>query len=257
MNIPDNLAPIRISERNNSDCTNILEIKGNWPKVYPPNPTSLLLTTQALKEAAVLKAGDSVLDLGTGSGIVAINIARHYPKLLVNASDISELSCKTARQNSKKYGVTLHITCSDWLSEFSGLTFDLITAHPPAVPYPSIGAWGLSSEMEIATNGGIDGTDSYFRIAEKAKHHLSEGGKLLLGIPHWANLEKILKFLNEEYSEVSIHTKSNAPFFPIHRGTPSNEVITRTKNLVNEGHINIDFDSFPPISPISVISALK
>jgi len=150
------------------------------PAVLIPRPE-----TEALVEFALERIGpDSVrrvLDLGTGSGCVAISIARHRPRAQVVAVDSSPAALAVARENARRHAVTnLEVTASDWFSALAGRKFDLIVANPPyiAAGDPHLAQGDLRFEPPDALAAGADGLDCVRLIIASAPQYLGDGGWL-------------------------------------------------------------------------------
>jgi len=150
------------------------------PAVLIPRPE-----TEALVEFALERIGpDSVrrvLDLGTGSGCIAISIARHRPRAQVVAVDSSPAALAVARENARRHAVTnLEVTASDWFSALAGRKFDLIVANPPyiAAGDPHLAQGDLRFEPPDALAAGADGLDCVRLIIASAPQYLGDGGWL-------------------------------------------------------------------------------
>ena len=128
------------------------------------------------------------LDLGTGSGVLAVSIARYLPRAAVVAVDISPEALELARENATLNGVADRVTLveSDWFAGVDG-AFDLIVSNPPYVESGAIA--GLAAEVRdhephVALDGGPDGIDQIRNVIAGAVAHLAPGGRLLLEIGH-------------------------------------------------------------------------
>jgi release factor glutamine methyltransferase len=128
------------------------------------------------------------LDLGTGSGVIAVCLARYLPRASVTAVDVSRHALDLARENATLNGVADRVTLleSDWFSNVSG-RFDLIVSNPPYVETAALG--GLSTEVRdheprVALDGGKDGIEQVRRLVAGMDAHLDRGGRVLLEIGH-------------------------------------------------------------------------
>ncbi|MDR3338407.1 MAG: peptide chain release factor N(5)-glutamine methyltransferase [Treponema sp.] len=153
------------------------------PAVLIPRPD-----TETLVEAALKTVSDTVLDLCTGSGAVAIALKHERPALAVSASDISPEALEVARQNTVNAEPVTFIE-SDLFAAFPTLPqgaaprrFGMIVSNPPYVPSAVIPTLSreVRSEPRLALDGGNDGLDLIRRIISEAREFLVPGGLLLL-----------------------------------------------------------------------------
>ena len=152
------------------------------PAVLIPRPETELLVDQALERIPMLQSC-KVLDLGTGSGAVAIAIAKHRPLASTTAVDFSDDALIVARVNAKYHDATnVCIVAGDWYTGVAGEEFDLIVSNPPYVADgdPHLGQGDLRFEPLTALVAGSDGLDCVRRIIDSATDHLTPGGWLLL-----------------------------------------------------------------------------
>jgi len=159
------------------------------PEVLIPRPETELLVELALKLSRA-NAGTSprnILDLGTGSGAIAVSLAKELPQARIFAVDISAAAIEIARLNARRHGVEerMGFFCGDLFEpvaeEREG--FDLIVANPPYIRSgelaglaPEIREW----EPNTALDGGADGLLYYRRIIAGAGDYLKAGGSILL-----------------------------------------------------------------------------
>ena len=154
------------------------------PDVLIPRPETELLVEIGQKK---LGAGDTVsraatlLDLGTGSGCVAITLALELPQARVAAADISAAALAVARANATLLGANVSFIESDWLARFGDRRFDVILSNPPyvAAADPHLTEGDLRFEPLSALACGADGLDAIRRIVAAASRHLEAGGWLL------------------------------------------------------------------------------
>jgi release factor glutamine methyltransferase len=152
----------------------------------PRDDTEALI--DAVKPALELRPSARILDIGTGSGIIAITLLKVFPAAQVIATDISADALATAADNAKRIGVDARLTLirGDLFAGAVG-PFDLIISNPPYIPTSDIA--GLDREVRdhdplIALDGGTDGLDFYRRIADVAPAFLSPGGIVAVEIGH-------------------------------------------------------------------------
>ena len=126
--------------------------------------------------------GTRVLDLGTGSGCIAITLALECPRAQVSAVDASAAALVVARRNAQQLGAAVRFLHSDWFAALAGESFELIVANPPyiAAGDPHLVAGDLRHEPVAALTGGVDGLASIRRIIGVAPAHLAPGGQLWL-----------------------------------------------------------------------------
>jgi release factor glutamine methyltransferase len=125
-----------------------------------------------------------VADLGTGSGAIALAIARARPDLIVVATDASPAALAVAADNADRLGIrNIRFHPGDWCAALpTGVRFDLIVSNPPyiAADDPHLDAGDLRYEPRLALVGGVDGLASLRRIIDAAPAHLQPGGWLLM-----------------------------------------------------------------------------
>lgn len=221
-------------------------------EVYAPKPASLLLAEQAI---AQVKPGERVLDACTGSGVVGLAVARHVGGSVVTVADLAEPALETARRNAATNGVNLEVVRSDLYAAFEPGSFDVVTVHPPAVPYPDEGDWGLTRGMRTATDGGDDGSELVVRSIVEARPLLRPGGRLLLLLPHWSHLGKGRQALADTYPSVEELARLTVEFFPVQEGRSDERTLAHVRLLAAEGNIEMTFDGPVPLSVVSVIKA--
>jgi release factor glutamine methyltransferase len=152
------------------------------PDTLIPRPDTELLVELALQRVLQGRAS-RVLDLGTGSGAIALAIAHSRPEAIVVAVDNSEAALQVARENARKLGIgNVSFRHGDWFSALEGQRFDLIVSNPP---YIAAGDTHLSQgdvrfEPMSALASGMDGLDDIRRIAGQANAYLEQGAWLLI-----------------------------------------------------------------------------
>jgi release factor glutamine methyltransferase len=151
--------------------------------VLIPRPETELLIEQAL---AWVEAGQAaaILDLGTGSGIIAVTLALERPSARVTAIDLSPAALAVARDNARQLGAAgLRFLEGDWCAPLAaGERFDLIVSNPPyiAAQDPHLRQGDLRFEPVLALTAGPDGLAALRAIAGMARERLNRGGRLLL-----------------------------------------------------------------------------
>lgn len=151
------------------------------PDVLIPRPETELLVEEALSKIP-LKQRCNILDLGTGSGALAITIAKHRPDSQVTAVDFASGALAVARKNAEKYQVeNVTFVEADWFSGFTNEKFDVIVANPPYIAEgdPHLEADGLRYEPYIALVAPNNGLDSIHKIVVQAPNYLMHSGWLI------------------------------------------------------------------------------
>ena len=150
------------------------------PAVLIPRPETELLVEFALDKVA--SDGESrILDLGTGSGCIAISIVKHRPRTRVVAVDSSAAALAIARENAQLHAVTnLDFMQGDWFSALAGRRFDVIVANPPYVAASDshLKQGDPRFEPAAALIGGADGLECIRLIVAAAPSYLSRSGWL-------------------------------------------------------------------------------
>lgn len=150
------------------------------PATLIPRPETELLVELAL---ARLPATGRVVDLGTGSGAIALAIARERPKATVMATDASLDALAVAQRNAARLGLAhVGFTHGDWFAPLAGERFDLIVSNPPYIEAddPHLAQGDLRFEPATALASGPDGLDDIRRIVEGAREHLEAGGWVMM-----------------------------------------------------------------------------
>ena len=154
--------------------------------VLIPRPETEVLVETALELVnAIPNTLYSILDLGTGSGNIAISLTKNAANCKIVASDISEDAIETAKENARLNGVFENIifTKSDLFCDIEG-RFDLIVSNPPYIARYEFETLQkeVLKEPVIALDGGVDGLDFYRRIFVAAPGHLTHGGYCVVEI---------------------------------------------------------------------------
>jgi release factor glutamine methyltransferase len=163
------------------------------PDVLIPRPETELLVVRALDLAKQLPLaertdGVNIADVGTGSGILAVTLAKHRPNVDVIAVDVSPKALAVAKRNAERLGVADRI---QWMEGdlFEGIPaekqFDLIVSNPPYVSTAEMASLAddvRRFEPEVALHGGEQGISVIERLIEQAAERLRPGGWLLMEI---------------------------------------------------------------------------
>ncbi len=153
------------------------------PDVLIPRPETELLVERALAWLAP-EAHTHIADLGTGSGAIALALAKERPDTVIVATDVSEAGLAVARANAVTLGLReIDWRMGAWCAAFApDERFDLIVSNPPYVASgdAAFRSGDTAHEPRLALDGGADGLDAMRIIADEARAHLVEGGLLLL-----------------------------------------------------------------------------
>lgn len=152
------------------------------PRVLIPRPETEELVDLILKENQSSRL--RVLDIGTGSGAIAVALAKERTLWQISATDISHQALEVARQNARNNEVTIDFLQSDVFQEVTG-QFDIIVSNPPYISPEDISEVGLNvlhSEPHLALFAQENGLALYRQIAEKAGRFLRPAGKFYFEI---------------------------------------------------------------------------
>lgn len=161
------------------------------PRVLIPRWETELLTEYVLRIAKKMLQPAAVLDLGTGSGAIAVSLAVYLVKADITAVDIQEKALEVAKKNAKDNGVFHQINFyhGDLFSSLDSAHFreyfDVIVSNPPYIPtgeIPELMPEVSKYEPVTALDGGTDGLDFYRRIAREACGYMKDGGLIAMEI---------------------------------------------------------------------------
>lgn len=160
------------------------------PAVLIPRPE-----TELLVELALQRDFSTALDLGTGSGAVALAIKKHRPAAHVVAVEASAAALEVAKRNGVALGLDVDWRHGRWLSTLAAERFDLIVSNPPYVAVGDPHLADLRYEPASALISGADGLDAIREISAAAPRHLTEDGWLFLehGIGQDVAVRTVLK----------------------------------------------------------------
>jgi release factor glutamine methyltransferase len=169
-----------------------------------PRPETEMLVDKVLELIGNI-AEPEILELGTGTGAIALSIKQHSPESKILATDISQATLEVAMENAQRHHLNIEFTLSDW---FKGLDqyrrFDVIVSNPPYIanhdPYLSQG--DLPAEPRLALTSGDDGMHALTRIITSADLFLKPGGWLVLehGYDQQQSVNNLLQ--NQGYVQV-------------------------------------------------------
>ena len=170
--------------------------------VLDPRPESELIVEKVLE---LSDTNLSLIDLGTGSGCLAISIALERPNFKIFASDISPDALKIAEINSRYHKTPITFIKSDWFSEINN-TFDIIIANPPYISeneYKSLPISIRRFEPKIALTAGINGLDCFKKIIMEFHKYLKPNGIIFMEIGY--NQKRIIEELFIKYGYENIN----------------------------------------------------
>jgi len=176
--------------------------------VFIPRPETEILVDIAVKFVSSLKpqvSKVSILDIGTGSGCIAVSLVKCLPQVEVEATDISPQALEIARLNARlnKVGERIKFTVSDLFNscDLRPATCDLIVSNPPYIPTPEIENLEpeVRYEPRLALDAGKDGLDFYRRIINESPSYLKPDGLLIMemGYAQRQEIEKMIKKSND------------------------------------------------------------
>lgn len=168
-----------------------------------PRPETEILAQQVVNS---VENGDKILDMCTGSGCIAVSVAKHLKgkKFSITAADVSDAAIMLARENANLNSVDINFVQSDLFSHVHG-RFNLIVCNPPYIRSGEISS--LQSEVRdfeprIALDGGEDGLDFYRRLAKEIGRYITRGGLLMVEVGE-GQAEEVLKLFDKrEYAMV-------------------------------------------------------
>jgi release factor glutamine methyltransferase len=212
------LEPLREKVRRRADGEPLQHLLGHWDffgrtfktdrRALIPRSETELLVEAVLKRLAIRESkATRLVDVGTGSGILAITFALEQPELEVVAADISDDALALAQENAERLGVSQRIVFrrSDLLDQIDG-SFDWIVANLPYIPTADIS--GLQREVRfdpaLALDGGEDGLTIVKRLIESIPGKIAPSGLIVLELAQ-GQAERVWNFLaRQNYRDVAI-----------------------------------------------------
>ena len=188
------------------------------PDVLIPRPETELLVERAIawlqpaQGSAEANQSPMVADVGTGSGCIAVSLARNLPNIHVLATDISRAALHVAHRNAKKHKVLPQIdflTCDilpKHVQTFAGMRqFDLLCANLPYIPSDKLRTLPIyKHEPSLALDGGADGLEPYRKLFDLVPEWMGPGGRLLLEIESTRGAA-VLSLAYDAFSAASFH----------------------------------------------------
>ncbi len=151
----------------------------------------------------------SVVDIGTGSGCLAVTLDIEESNMTVTATDISKEALKTAKLNNKKLNGNVTFIEGDMLEPLKGMKFDILVSNPPYIPNEEyVEDLVIDNEPRVALFGGEDGLDFYKEIIKNAESILND--KYIIAFEHAFNKAKQLKkIIKKHIHDVDIIQKKD------------------------------------------------
>ena len=160
--------------------------------------------TEILVEYALSVGGKNVLDLCTGSGCIAVTLAKNLQGARVTAVDISPAALEVAKKNASENGCDVSFLEMDILSEIPQGKYDLIVSNPPYIEKAELSTLMkdvIEFEPRLALDGGTDGLIFYKRICDFAPQILEKGGTLAFEIGY-NQYESVYEIMKENFTEI-------------------------------------------------------
>lgn len=163
-------------------------------EIFQPSQTTLLLA-----RVLEVKPGEVVLDMGAGSGFLAITAALRGAGRVI-AADVSEAALDAGKHNAEFNGAAdrIEFIRSDRFSALEGRRFDVIVSNPPCSPIPP-SLRRRSWPEKRAVDGGPDGIRTSLQIVREAGPFLSGNGRILMPVPKWSRWRALLNEIDRRY----------------------------------------------------------
>ena len=179
--------------------------------VLIPQPDTEILVEEVIKIGNRLQ-NPMILDLCTGSGAIAVSLAKNLPNVKIIATDISKKAIEIAKYNAKLNGVINNIDFveSNLFDKLKNLKFDIIVSNPPYVPTGEIKKLPKDVRQEpiLALDGGKDGLDFYRKIFEKSHEFLNSQGYMCVEIGY-NQKEAVKKIIDEQKRYLNVYCKKD------------------------------------------------
>ncbi|MSR07128.1 MAG: methyltransferase domain-containing protein [Gemmatimonadetes bacterium] len=203
------------------------------PDVFQPTSTTVLLLRAARR--ALTPPPRSVLDVGCGSGVVAVVLARNLPAgTTVCASDLSEAAARLAGRNAARNGVTIDCRSGSLFAPWAGRQFDLIVDDVAGVSEPLARASGWYPS-QVPSEAGRDGTRWILNVIDQAPDYLAPGGRLCFPVLTLSRENLVIERARARFATV---TQVEEQWYPL--GEDLLAQWTLVEELVADGSITIE-----------------
>lgn len=180
-------------------------------KVLIPRPDTEVLVEEVIRIAKKIKA-KKILDLCTGSGAIAVSLAKYIENSQITATDISEKALEIAETNAKKHQVDKQIAFlpSNLFEELPKEKYDIIVSNPPYIKKEVIKTLDeeVQKEPHIALDGGQDGLDFYRKIIHHSYEFLKYKGYLCLEIGYDQKID-VIELIEQEEKYIDTYSKKD------------------------------------------------
>jgi len=150
-----------------------------------------------------------VVDIGTGSGCLAVTLSKEEPLMNVTATDISKAALNVAQENNDTIGSRVTFIEGDMLKPLEGMKFDILVSNPPYIPNDEfVEELVKGHEPHLALFGGIDGLDFYRQILEGAQAILKD--RFIIAFEHaYDKAKDIKKVVKKNFKDVDVIQKKD------------------------------------------------
>ena len=177
--------------------------------VLIPRPDTEILVEEVIKIASKINE-PKILDLCTGSGAIAIAIAKNVPNAEVFAIDISSKAIEVAKKNAKELNAKVKFIKSNLFNKMEKMKFDIIVSNPPYIKKDVMKTLSqeVKKEPELALDGGIDGLDFYRKITKQAMDYLKFGSYLCYEIGY-DQKDEVIEIINKHGNYSNTYSKKD------------------------------------------------
>lgn len=179
--------------------------------VLIPRADTEILVEEVIQIAKKVNA-KKILDMCTGSGAIAVSLAKYLPKAQITAIDISEKALKIAKKNAKTNKVENQITfvLSNLFENLQKEKYDIIVSNPPYIKKEELKTLDkeVKKEPMLALDGGVDGLDFYKAIIKQNDDYLKFGGYLCFEIGY-NQKEEVMDLIKKEEKYIDIYSKKD------------------------------------------------